>query len=166
MNHLYYLSGGVSESEPDYLKPCDLYSIKKSGTGVSITIVFTRKKDKTFSTFEDIIFKLYDKNLFLDYHYNKMQGKHNGIRYTFEIINGVEVNLTLYKSTQSLWIQGKGCERWFNESFSNLGKQLHEVYYFQTSVYYKKNCDRMSTSSWINLIVFKSNGFRHYLLII
>ncbi|CAG2243722.1 ITK [Mytilus edulis] len=74
------------------------------------------------------------------------QKDRNGFVYNF-IYEGNKVVITLYSSSATLHIQGKGCGNWFKEEFSVLGKQLHnEVTYFQTSLI-ENNTDQMSTGN-------------------
>ncbi|CAC5425549.1 unnamed protein product [Mytilus coruscus] len=82
----------------------------------------------------------------------------NGFVYNF-IYEGNKVVITLYSSSATLHIQGKGCGNWFKEEFSILGKQLHnEVTYFQTSLI-ENNTDQMSTGNLLleSMINFDSS---------
>ncbi|CAG2205361.1 unnamed protein product [Mytilus edulis] len=117
--------GGYSESHSDesYLKDNNLYTIKRSTQCSSITITF--RFHEIYSTFERMIFKQYPGNLF-----KRLKENHlNQIWYSFYNKNGEKVSITLSKSTITLVIRGKGCNKWLDKDFGEFGKQLHKEYY-------------------------------------
>ncbi|CAG2204011.1 unnamed protein product [Mytilus edulis] len=143
-------SGFESDDYKCYLNNCDLYSIEDC-TDRTLSIVVNFSSEKIYFIFENIIFQNYDRNLFI-------QKDRNGFVYNF-IYEGNKVVITLYSSSATLHIQGKGCGNWFNEEFSVLGKQLHnEVTYFQTSLI-ENNADQMSTGNLLleSMISFDSS---------
>ncbi|CAC5395800.1 unnamed protein product [Mytilus coruscus] len=131
-------SGFESDDYKCYLNTCDLYSIEDC-TDRTLSIVVNFSSEKIYFIFENIIFQNYDRHLFIE-------KDKNGFVYNF-IYEGNKVVITLYSSSATLHIQGKGCGNGFKEEFSILGKQLHnEVIYFQTSLI-GNNTDQMSTGN-------------------
>lgn len=116
-------SGFEQDDDECYLQNCDLYQVEEN-LERTLSIVINFIGEKTYPVFENIIFSNYNRNLF--------ERKYkNGLVYTF-LYNSEKVALTLYESTGTLHIQGKGCKKWFEKEFNVLGKVLHnEILYFQ-----------------------------------